>query len=341
MEVTSYTLPGRRQDNLGDVTLTFQRYRPRTLHSDAERKPLVLVLAHSVGTHKETWTPVIEYLFELQRKAPSGVSIAEIWSGDSPNHGEAAGINETALRERPRGFSGYECARGIQTLLKSNLIISDANVVAIGHSAGACIVPLSTTDYPLHTLPYTSMILVEPTMMTREACTGWLSQPTSAAAMKRRKDTWESREAAHAWFRARLPWKRWDARCLASFVKHGLRDLPTATYPALTHGVTLACTRVQETAGYMYEDNGVAATEQLALLCPRIPIHCIFGAENDLVSVEQQNALCNPGGDRGMRSVARVPGAGHLITQEKPDELARALWTALVLDYVPRRDIKL
>jgi hypothetical protein len=64
---------------------------------------------------------------------------------------------------------------------------------------------------------------------------------------------------------------------------HGLRDLPTATHPARTHGVTLACTRAQETAGYMYERDGVDATEQLTVVCPRIPVHCIFGTENDLV----------------------------------------------------------
>jgi hypothetical protein len=69
------------------------------------------------------------------------------------------------------------------------------------------------------------MILIEPTSMTKEAYTQWLSKPSSASAVKRvtaavkaRKDTWESRDAAHAWFKARLPWKRWDARTLALFV---------------------------------------------------------------------------------------------------------------------------
>jgi hypothetical protein len=53
---------------------------------------------------KETWDPVIEYLFQFQHSDPCGVSIAEVWSAESPNHGESAAINEKSLLERPGGI---------------------------------------------------------------------------------------------------------------------------------------------------------------------------------------------------------------------------------------------
>lgn len=38
-----------------------------------------------------------------------------------------------------------------------------------------------------------------------------------------------------------------------------------------------------------------------------------------------------------MASVDYVPGAGHLIVQERPRELARAIWTALASDFETAR----
>ncbi|KAJ6459745.1 alpha/beta-hydrolase [Mycena vitilis] len=357
MDITRHSLPGRPQDGLGELTLMFQRYKPYAAPADT-RSSVVLVFSHSVASHKETWEPIAEYLFEFQGATTSeGVHIAEVWSMDSPNHGEAAAVNEEALLDRPRGFSAYECGRGIQTLLNSGLVVPDTKIVSIGHSAGACIMICCTTEYSLDRLPFASMILIEPTMMTEEAFVQWLAKrrptqdigkggrssreaaPYLPKQTEMRTDSWASRAAAHTWLRARRPWKRWDPSSLALFVKYGLRDLPTATYPTSTEGVTLACTRVQETAGYMYERDGVDATARLADLCARIPVHCIFGAENDFVKVETQHDLCDAARGRRMTSVSKIAGAGHLVTQEKPYELARAIWTALIHDYALHKNL--
>jgi len=260
---------------------------------------------------------------------------------DSPNHGAAATINEHALLERPHGMTAYDWGRGVQTLLKSNLISSD-KVVSIGHSAGACVMVLSTTFYSLDELPYTSMILVEPTMMTKESSAQAFKQLSEVMrvieSVKKRRDIWESREIARAWFEKRLPWKRWDSRILDAFIRHGLRDLPTATYPDRATGVTLACTRAQESVGYIYHQDGVDGNERLKDLCPRIPVHCIFGAEIDLIPNETHRDVYE---GRRMASVTRVQGAGHLVTQEAPFKLAQAIWNALNQDYGNPRSSKL
>ncbi|KAF9064039.1 hypothetical protein BDP27DRAFT_1367525 [Rhodocollybia butyracea] len=45
----------------------------------------------------------------------------------------------------------------------------------------------------------------------------------------------------------RNTWKKWDDRVLKIFVGSGLRPLPTLEYPNIKEGVTLKCTRKQET----------------------------------------------------------------------------------------------
>ncbi|KAJ7691606.1 hypothetical protein B0H17DRAFT_1201023 [Mycena rosella] len=72
-------------------------------------------------------------------------------------------------------------------------------------------------------------------------------------AAQKRTDIWASRQLARTWFQRWHPWKRLDAHALDSFLKYGLRDLPTPAYPDRADGVTLSCTRAQETASYMYE----------------------------------------------------------------------------------------
>ncbi|KAJ7320733.1 alpha/beta-hydrolase [Mycena albidolilacea] len=341
-DVTSHILHSS-DSSIAGLGLTFKRYRPLATsvskHSGATR--VALVFAHCVGTHKETWMPVIEYLYQLQSSASCSVIIDEAWSMDSPNHGEAAAINEKALLERPQGITAYDWAKGVQTLLKSGLVSSD-RVVSVGHSAGACVQVLSTISNSSEVLPYSSMILVEPTLMTKKILAEGFDQLSELTrimdAVKKRRDIWESREIALVWFSKRLPWKRWDTRILDAFIQYGLRDLPTATYPDRTTGVTLSCTREQETVGYIYHQDGVDANERLKDICPRIPVHCVFGAEIDLVADETHRGVYE---GRRMASITRIPNAGHLVTQEAPFKVAQHIWKALNHDYADEGKFKL
>lgn len=64
---------------------------------------------------------------------------------------------------------------------------------------------------------------------------------------------------------------------------YGFRDLPTALYPDRSDGVTLACTRAQETAGYIYHQDGIDSLDRLSELCATVPVHCILGEKIDVV----------------------------------------------------------
>lgn len=56
-----------------------------------------LVFLHATGMHKESWDVSIQRLFDMFDN--NAVKIREVISIESPNHGESAEVNESAIRE--------------------------------------------------------------------------------------------------------------------------------------------------------------------------------------------------------------------------------------------------
>lgn len=82
--------------------------------------------------------------------------------------------------------------------------------------------------YDVNQLPFSSMILVDPPMMTPEFLANAMKVPNTPllAAIdlaKSRVDVWPSRDAARKWLSKRLPYKLWDSRVLQLYV---VRQLP-------------------------------------------------------------------------------------------------------------------
>ncbi|KAI0040388.1 alpha/beta-hydrolase [Auriscalpium vulgare] len=328
MQTEELFFPGNAED--GAWTMAVKKYTP-IASNEAKAETVTMFFAHSVGTHKETWEPTIERLFELQATSrDSSIFIAEAWSIDGPNHGHAGVLNERAFFERPQGITSYEWARGMQALFNSGLMRPGTKRIGVGHSAGACALILSTTGYQLDNLPLESIVVVEPPMLPKEVVAKLGSDPSMALAavvkaVMARRDVWVSREDAEQWLQKRLPWNRWHPAVLRSFVKHGLRDLPNMTHPDRTTGVTLACTKIQEAAGFGYWQDGLDALKRMEEISATIPTYCILGAEIDMVPPAAHNACIKA----GRSSVQRIAGAGHSVVQEKPYELASAIWKAV------------
>ncbi|KAI0033836.1 alpha/beta-hydrolase [Vararia minispora EC-137] len=326
----------------GGLEQAFVRYAPASAppqHGPARRR-LSLLFLHAIASHKEAFLPTIEHVFALQTAAaprPAFV-VVDAWAMDCPNHGRAAVLNDARLCAFPGAVTGAQWARALQVLFASGLVAATA-LVAIGHSAGACVVIQATTPHPLAALPFESLILIEPTMMTpallQHARTHAPDQPLfrAAAAASARTDTWPSRSAARAWLAQRAPWRRWDARALDAFVTHALADLPTAAHPDLSTGVTLACARTHEAASYRHHDDSRQGLDRLAQICDVLPVHAVFGARRDMVTSDVEQSITDPAAGRRMRSIVRVPGAGHLVVQEDPRGTARAVWDILCGDY--------
>ncbi|OBZ79895.1 hypothetical protein A0H81_00120 [Grifola frondosa] len=329
LHAEEFTLRGDACD--GGLALSFKRYTPPLIKRN-HHNSIALLLAHCVSTHKETWEPTLSHLFDLQLAAQrddfndSSVWISEAWVVDAPNHGQAAVLNATALLAMPEGISGYCWARAVGKLLTSGLILAK-QIIGIGHSAGSAIMILSTSTYPLDALPYSSMILVEPGMMTREIFAEAFKEPVLLKevmdATKTRKDIWPSRTAALEWFKKREPWRRWDPAVLQLLTQYALRDLPTKTYPDRKNGVTLT---------YAFD-----SLDRLSELCSTIPVHTIFGSRHDLIAKETHEGIVDPKQGRKMASISTVPDSGHLVAQENPAGLALALWRILNQPQQPNR----
>lgn len=91
----------------------------------------------------------------------------------------------------------------------------------VPRSHGSCFATrmLLAKEFPISRSPFLALVLVEPTMITRELFSANVDDRMATinfcvAATSVRRDAWDSREAAFDWFKRRLPWKVWDPRVL-------------------------------------------------------------------------------------------------------------------------------
>jgi len=109
-------------------------------------------------------------------------------------------------------------------------------IVPLGHSAGAAavyvllllILLVELTNYAPGSLlttkvlnmnprPYDAIILIEPTVITREIFQTSYEQRMAAmdfvvSATLQRRDNWKSKEQAFEYFQKRIPWKYWNKK---------------------------------------------------------------------------------------------------------------------------------
>ncbi|KAF7354814.1 Abhydrolase domain-containing protein mpaH [Mycena sanguinolenta] len=216
---------------------------------------LTLVFTHATGAHKEQYEPTIQDLYNHNLAGPK-TKIREIWTIDAPDHGDSAVLNEEALRDGGRAyhpvFGWDEYARGLHAFLAGlgagvDVDFNKRRLVLIGHSYGAVVVSLALTYQP--EIKPEFLIMIEIMGMNTEVCTKMREMLTKGSA--NRRDIWPSRAEAYRLFKARAAYREWDDRVLRIFVEKGLRPLPTLEYPDKNkEGVTLKCTRKQETATY-------------------------------------------------------------------------------------------
>ncbi|KAF9478461.1 alpha/beta-hydrolase [Pholiota conissans] len=314
---------------------TMKKYTRPGISKDPNAPGVILLLGHGAGFFKETWEPTIEDLYEMDDKRPSGSIIREIWGLDCQNHGEACTVNEDTLSRNLGLLTIWDYADAFATLYKSGLL-GTLNpklheVVLCGHSAGAVGVALSTSYFnPPSRVPFSKIILVDPPIWGKEKdgqdsdVYKMVSEMTPV-----RKDTWKSFEDASKWLKKRLPWGSWDDRVFDAYTKHGLRDLPTAFYPDKS-GTTLTTHRLAENVAFTGKRFAYDALDRLNQICAFVPVHLIYGDNNDMFDREVQDSLINEREGRVFASVSRLEDVGHLVPQQAPTQLAGAILSVLV-----------
>ncbi|KAL0260772.1 hypothetical protein SLS55_004463 [Diplodia seriata] len=217
---------------------------------------VTIIGAHANGFPKELYEPLWEEI--LRRAESAGFSIRSIWIADVAHQGASGVLNEHKLGNDP---SWFDHPRDLLHMVNSFRDQMIRPIVGVGHSMGGNnLVNLSL----MHPRLLESLILIDPVIQRRPSKKG---NQDPAAASARRRDYWPSRESAAEAFGRSKFYQTWDPRVLDLWVKHGLRDLPTAIYPAppepatpvpapataeptltpsSTAGVTLATTKHQE-----------------------------------------------------------------------------------------------
>ncbi|KAG6867691.1 hypothetical protein C0993_012326 [Termitomyces sp. T159_Od127] len=298
------------------LLITAKRYwKPDSSHLN-DPSALTLIFTHGTGFHKEQWEPTIDEFYALLEGENGSPKVREVWSIDAPNHGDAAVLNENVLLAYEPIFPWEEYARAIHTFLTGfgtgvDVDFSTRRLVGIGHSMGAVCLLLSlgySSNLKFESLIFCELMSMNPKFMKEPA-----NMLTKGAI--NRRDTWSSHEEAYKLLKSRPAWKIWDDRVLKIFVKDGMRPLPTADYPDKTEGVTLKCSRKQETACYRDGIGPLRAYNFLGSVARRMPVHLIYGAINDYLpqAIKDDIIEKSVGGINHLASFSRLEGAGHLV----------------------------
>ncbi|KAJ7224751.1 Alpha/beta hydrolase fold-1 [Mycena rebaudengoi] len=314
------------------LLITAKRYwKPSSPYLNAS-DALTLVFAHATGFHKEHYEPTIQDLYNLIAEDASSPKIREVWSIDCPNHGDAAVLNEETLRWGYEPIFGWqEYGRALHLFLSGlgtgvDVDFSTRRLVLLGQSMGAVCQLLALTHQPQ--LEPECLILIEIMAMSKSAAPAM--KKFLAGGSANRRDMWASREEAYKLFKSRPAWKVWDDRVLRLYVEYGLRPLPPREYPD-EEGVTLKCTRLQETATYSDPLGHVLGYNLPGKIAKRVPTHLVYGAIDDYLSHDVKDDFVNNaiGGAHNLASLSRVPNAGHLVVQTNPAGLAKTIFEIL------------
>ncbi|TBU28613.1 alpha/beta-hydrolase [Dichomitus squalens] len=325
IQTATVIFPHRRHSAAGELKLVAKRYVPG---SPSLNGP-TLLFAHCTGSHKEVWEPTIEHLFQF--KDGTGMCLVrEAWSFDAQNAGEGAVVNTAVLGDK-NIVSLSDLADGVKAFVASGKL-DGHQLVAIGHSAGSCLVGLTTGGDGYPAIHYKAVILVEPSIATKEACFENREEQLMGIrfmikSISKRRNFWPGREEARAFFAKRVPWQLWHPRILDLFVQHALRDITGKDTQAGANKVTLCCTPKQEWSQYEHEELHYRATELLARVDPSTPIYLVLAERVDFIPQWSYDSLPKR---LNIASVHTVPEAGHFVVQENPIGVANIL--AEILD---------
>ncbi|KAI0657413.1 Alpha/beta hydrolase fold-1 [Cubamyces menziesii] len=303
-----------------------KRYVPH----DASNRGLTLLFFHCTGSHKEVWEPVIQSIFDRTAKTQnSAIVIREAWTFDWQSHGEAGRLNRDYLARLDAHVLATELVNGVKRFAATEQPFDNHTLIGIGHSSGVTSLLLTTIDDSLPAVPYKALIVMEPSALTREVVrrTGMDMYDRMRAlkvAIQKRCDNWATRKEAKAFFIKRMPWKAWDQRALELFLEHGLVELPVQNEDGtITTRVFLCCLPYQEGAAYYgHGDIHHVAAERLQTLDPSVPVHFMFSAREEVIPKYVRDSLLAL---RHVASLQFIPRSGHLVVQEKPDEVSAAI----------------
>jgi pimeloyl-ACP methyl ester carboxylesterase len=189
-------------------------------------------------------------------------------------------------------------------------------VIGIGHSLGGVLTLYAAIKRPDL---FSRLVLIDPTMLDPKLLrkVRWLkffgmdARADLIQGALRRRRVWESTQAAYAYFKGRPLFRTWPDETVRAYAE-------SMTGPSPEGGVQLIYSPEWEARIYRTIPTDVwKYAKRLSL-----PTLVIRGENSNTFTVESEKAFRSANPDV---SFAVVPGAGHLVPQEKPKEVTDLL----------------
>ncbi|KAF9256028.1 hypothetical protein L218DRAFT_937079 [Marasmius fiardii PR-910] len=336
--------------------LCINRY-VRNLKTQTKRDGLTLFFAHANGFNKETWEPTLAALLSLPT---SQSSIQEVWVWEAANHGDSALLNEgnlnslfhwrNAARDLVTFFTHYlpskassealpthlprllqsETANRIKHgLYDSNAGVKTRTIVGVGHSFGGCVSTLTSLSSPNNSNGNTNffslLILIDPVIKFPNPVGDRRSNDFAKSAIVRRS-TWASRVAAKDAFLKSDFFKRWDTRVLDLYVEGGLVESQVPVkqvrlkMPPIQEAIAFADTWTGSEEAWVRLWRGELSPKDVGV---RWVVPGLTNSKSLALTPysTRERVWLRPDNAENVR----MPGAGHLVPHEKPDDLGRLI----------------
>jgi len=207
--------------------------------SDTDRP---ILLAHATGFHALVWQPLAGHLDGFRVFAP-----------DLRGHGDSTppvgrGLDWNGFADDVLAVVDAMDAAGIDT----------EGLLAVGHSKGGAALLLAEERRPG---TFGGLYCYEPVVMPSDATVPGAGSNLLAESALRRRDTFESRQAAYDNYAGKLPFSALDAGALHAYVDHGFADQDDAS-------VRLKCRPELESAVYRMGSEHDAFDHLAEVTCP-------------------------------------------------------------------------
>lgn len=246
----------------------------------------VALLAHPTGFHGVSWAPVTSLLLAAGFHP---------FSFDFRGHGDS--------ERAPSGYAWDGFASDVAAVAEAIGGCDAPDAVAIGHSKGGAALLRVEADAPG---TFARIWAYEPIVVDFPPDAEPDPDIPIAAAARRRRSTFDSREAARAAYATKPPLDVLDDRALNAYVEYGFRDRPDGR-------VELKCTPEDEAATFtMGLSNGV--WNRLGSI--DAPVAVVVGERTDAIPPESGRAIAAllPRGH-----VEVMAGLGHFGPLEDPE----------------------
>ncbi|MCX6510815.1 MAG: alpha/beta hydrolase [Actinobacteria bacterium] len=249
-----------------------------------------LVLAHATGFHGRVWEPLAAHLTGFH-----------LWSIDMRAHGDS-----DAPRDRPLEWYGF--ADDVLSVIDG---IGLERPYGVGHSKGAASLLLAEQARPG---TFTALYLYEPVVVPTDNVTGHNPDNPLSNGARRRRDTFDSFDAAYENYASKPPFNTLHPEVLRVYVDHGFTQNVDGT-------VSLKCRPENEAEVYAH---GMSHHAFAALHDVRCPVTIAMGVEDGVPAIfGRPIAEALPHG-----TIASFPDLAHFGPLEDPATIATSVLEA-------------